>query len=52
MNVRLMIPTTVTRMHSALTQWGVTPALVTLDILEMESTVQVSYSTIIFNLIH
>ena len=52
MNVRLMTPTTVMRMHSALTQWGVTPALVTLDILEMESTVQVSYNTIIFNLIH
>ena len=43
MSVRLMTPTTVMRMHSALTQWGVTPALVTRDILKMESTVQVRY---------
>ena len=42
MNVRLMTPTTVMRMHSALTLRGVSPALVTLVTLEMESTVQVS----------
>ena len=42
MSVWLMTPTTVMRMHSALTQRGVTPALVTLVTLEMESTVQVS----------
>ena len=42
MSVRLMTLTTVMRMHSALTQWGVTPALATLVTLEMESTVQVS----------
>ena len=33
------------RMHSALTQWEVTPALVTLAILEMVSAVQVSCLT-------
>ena len=37
-----MTQTTVMRMHNALTQRGVTPALVTLVTLEMESTVQVS----------
>ena len=42
MSVRVMTPTTVMRMHSALTQLGVIPALVTLVTLEMESTVQVS----------
>ena len=42
MSVRLMTPTTVMRMHSALTQWGVTPALVTLVTLEMVSAAQVS----------
>ena len=42
MNVRVMTPTTVMRMHSALTQWGVSPALATLVTLEMVSTVQVS----------
>ena len=42
MSVRLMTPTTAMRMHKALTQWGVTPALVTLATLEMDSTVQVS----------
>ena len=42
MNVRVMTPTTVMRMHNALTQWGVTPAPATLVTLEMESTVQVS----------
>ena len=52
MNVRLMSPTTVMKMHSALTQWGVTSAPATLATLEMVSTVQVSCSTIIFNLIH
>ena len=41
-SVRVMTPTTVMRMHSALTQWGVTPALVTLVTREMVSTVQVS----------
>ena len=41
MNVRLMTPTTVMRMHSALIQWGVTPALVILATLEMVSAVQV-----------
>ena len=51
MSVRLMTLTTVMRMHSALTQWGVTPALVTLVTLEMVSTVQVGHSSIIFNLI-
>ena len=35
--------TTVMRMHSVLTQRGVSPAPATLDILEMELTVQVSY---------
>ena len=42
MNVRVMTPTTVTRMHSALTQRGVILALATLATLEMVSTVQVS----------
>ena len=42
MNVRVMTPTTVTRMHSALTQRGVIPALVNLATLEMVSLVQVS----------
>ena len=42
MNVRGM-RTTVMRMRSVLTQKGVTPALATLPILEMELTVQVSY---------
>jgi len=37
-----MTQTTVTRMHSALTQRGVTPALATLATLEMGSPVQVS----------
>ena len=32
------------RMHSALTQWGVTPAPATLATLEMVSTVQVRHS--------
>ena len=41
MNVGVMTPTTVMREHSALTQWGVTPAPVTLATLEMESAVQV-----------
>ena len=38
MNVRVMTPTTVMRMHSAPTQWGVTPAPAILDTVEMEST--------------
>ena len=38
MNVRVMTPTTAIRMHSALTQWEVSPALATLATLEMEST--------------
>ena len=42
MSVRLMTSTTVMRMHSALTQWGVTPAFVTLVTLEMVSAAQVS----------
>ena len=58
-----MTSTTVMRMHSALTQREVSPALATLATLEMESTVQVGYSFIsiqdnifgmskIFRLIH
>ena len=58
-----MTSTTVMRMHSALTQREVSPALATLATLEMESTVQVRYSFIsiqdnifgmskIFRLIH
>ena len=39
-----MTPTTVMKMHSALTQWGVTPAPATLATLEMDSLVQVSMS--------
>ena len=42
MSVRVMIPTAVMRMHSALTQTGVIPALVNLATLEMVSLVQVS----------
>ena len=42
MSVRVMTPTTVKRIHSALTQWGVTPAPATLATLEMDSLVQVS----------
>ena len=49
MSVRLMTLTTVMRMHSALIQLGVTPALVTLVTLEMVSTVQVGHSSIIFH---
>ena len=41
MSVRVMTPTTVMRMHSALTQRGVIPAPATLATLEMESTAQV-----------
>ena len=41
MSVR-MKRTTVMRMQTAQTQWGVIPAPATLAILEMESTVQVS----------
>ena len=41
MSVRLMTPTTVMRGHSAITQLGVTPALVILVTLGMVSTVQV-----------
>ena len=37
-----MTPTTVMRMHSALTQMGVIPALATLATLEMDTPVQVS----------
>ena len=37
------VATTVMRMHSALTQRGVSPAPATLATLEMESTVQVRY---------
>ena len=40
-SVRVMTPMTVMRMHSALTQRGVTPAPAILVTLEMESTVQV-----------
>ena len=39
MSVRLMTPTTVMRMQTALTPWEITPALVTLVTLEMESAV-------------
>ena len=42
MNVRVITLTTVMRMHSALTQMGVSSAPATLATLEMESTVQVS----------
>ena len=42
MNVRVMTWTTVMRMHSALTQRGVSPAPVILATLEMVSTAQVS----------
>ena len=42
MSVRVMTPTTVMRMHSALTQWEVSPALVSLATLEMVLPVQVS----------
>ena len=42
MSVRVMTPTTVMRMHSALTQWGVIPAPATLATLEMVLPVQVS----------
>ena len=42
MSVRVMTPTTVMRMHSALTQREVSTAPATLATLEMESTVQVS----------
>ena len=42
MNVRVMTPTTVMRMHSALTQRGVSLAPATLATLEMVSLVQVS----------
>ena len=38
MSVGVLTPTTVMRMHSAPTQWEVTPALVTLVTREMEST--------------
>ena len=40
-NVRVMTPTTVMRMHSALTQRGVSAVPATLVTLEMESLVQV-----------
>ena len=43
MSVTITITTTVMRMHSALTQRGVSPAPATLGSLEMGSTVQVSY---------
>ena len=43
MSVRVMTPTDVMRMHSALTQWGVIPAPVILATLKMELPVQVSY---------
>ena len=42
MSVRLMTPTTVMRMHSALTLWETSPVLANLATLEMESPVQVS----------
>ena len=42
MSVGVMTQTTVMRMHRALTQWGVSPALATQATLEMGSTVQVS----------
>ena len=38
MSARVMTPTTVMRMHSALTQWEVIPAPATLATLEMGST--------------
>ena len=43
-SMSVMNPTTVMRMHSALTQREASPAPATLATLEMESTVQVSYS--------
>ena len=42
MNVGVMTSTTVMRIHSALTQWVVTPVPATLATLEMDSLVQVS----------
>ena len=42
MNVGVMTSTTVMRIPSALTQWGVTPVPATLATLEMDSLVQVS----------
>ena len=42
MSVRVMTPTTVMRMHSALTQRGVIPAPAILVTWEMESAVQIS----------
>ena len=42
MSVTIRITTPVMRMHSALTQWGVSHVCVNLAILEMEGTVQVS----------
>ena len=41
-SVRLMTSTTVMRMHSALTQRGITAVPATLATLEMESAVEVS----------
>ena len=41
MSVRVMTPTTVMRMHSALTQWEVIPAPATLATLETGSTARV-----------
>ena len=38
MSVGVMTPTTVMRMHIALTQWEITPAPAILDTVEMEST--------------
>ena len=43
MNVRVMTSITVMRMHSVLTQRGVSPAPAILATLEMESTAQVRY---------
>ena len=51
MNVRLMTPTTVMRMHSALTQWEASTAPASLATLEMVSLAQVRYSTVMFSFI-
>ena len=44
MNVRVMTPMTVMRMHSALTQREALPVLASLATLEMVSTVQVRHT--------